>query len=48
MDYKKVVASLDYFASGLAEQIGPVEAPGGVLQERSDSQHADDGKGTGE
>ncbi len=48
MDYKKVVASLDYFASGLAEQIGPAEAPGGVLQERSDSQHADDGKGTGE
>ncbi len=47
MDYKKVVASLDYFASGLAEQIGPAESPDGVLQERRDSQHADDGKGTG-
>lgn len=55
MDYKKVVASLDYFAAGLSEQIGPGELPAAgespgtakprELQERNGEHHAaDNGK----
>lgn len=48
MDYKKVVASLDYFASGLAEQIEPIGPPGLLGQdvpigERGEKNHADNG-----
>ncbi len=37
MDYKKVVASLDYFASGLTEQI---ELPDAAQSKRKDDHHA--------
>ena len=49
LDYKKVVASLDYFASGLADQIEPIGPPGLSGQgtpagERRKNDHAVDGE----
>lgn len=40
MDYKKVVASLDYFAAGLTEQIEP-PAPPGIPSERKEEEHGE-------
>ncbi len=40
MDYKKVVASLDYFVAGLTEQIEP-PAPPGIQSERKKEQHGE-------